>query len=206
SDRENTLVSCTGNDRPSAGIDANGYGPFEDQLLDEQQTARVTNATGGTFTLTFNGQTTTPLAFNATAAQIDAALEALANIGANNIQTSGGPVDTANVNVFFRRALQQTDQAQLTANGAGLTGTTPTVTMATVAVGGWFQRPTGDARRSTLNTNDLRGKVLRIAVKSTDITLADANKPDLGAGGAYTIPAGNLFPLVGGVPPAKTRP
>ena len=53
---------------------------------------RVTNATGGTFTLTFNGQTTAPLAYNATAAQVDAALEALSNVGANNIQTSGGPV------------------------------------------------------------------------------------------------------------------
>ena len=77
----------------------------------------MTNATGGTFTLTFNGQTTAPLPFNATAAQIDAALEALSNIGADNIQTSGGPVNTANVNVFFRRALQQSDQNQMTADG-----------------------------------------------------------------------------------------
>ena len=48
----------------------------------------MTNATGGTFTLTFNGQTTAPLAFNATAAQIEAALEALSNIGAGNIQAT----------------------------------------------------------------------------------------------------------------------
>ena len=45
-----------------------GFGPFNDQLTDEAQTVRVTNATGGTFTLTFNGQTTSPLAFNSTAA------------------------------------------------------------------------------------------------------------------------------------------
>ena len=43
----------------------------------ERRRSASTNATGGTFTLTFNGQTTAPLAFNATAAQIDAALEAL---------------------------------------------------------------------------------------------------------------------------------
>ena len=53
---------ATGDDTPAGGINANGYGPFEDQLLDEQQTVRNTNATGGTFTLTFNGQTTAPLA------------------------------------------------------------------------------------------------------------------------------------------------
>ena len=110
-DKHNNLWITTGDDTPAAGIDANGYGPFEDQLLDEQQTVRATNATGGTFTLTFNGQTTAALPYNATAAQIDTALEALSNVGANNIQTSGGPVNTANVNVFFRRALQQSDQA-----------------------------------------------------------------------------------------------
>jgi PKD repeat protein len=206
-DTHNNLWLVTGNDTPPGGIDANGFGPFEDQLLDEQQTVRVTNATGGTFTLSFSGQTTDPLPFNANAGQIDQALEALPGIGANNIQTSGGPVSTANVNVFFRRALQQSDQPQLTADGSGLTGSTPpSVTTATAAEGGWFQRPTGDARRSTLNTNDLRGKVLRIHVKDSDIGPGDANKPDLGAGGAYTIPAGNLFPLVGGQPPDKTRP
>ena len=80
-DKHNNLWMVTGDDTPAGGINANGYGPFEDQLLDEQQTVRVTNATGGTFTLTFNGQTTAPLAYNATAAQIDAALEALSNVG-----------------------------------------------------------------------------------------------------------------------------
>ena len=37
----------------------------------------------GTFTLTFKGQTTAPLPFDATAAQIDTALEALSTVGAN---------------------------------------------------------------------------------------------------------------------------
>ena len=90
-DKHNNLWMVTGDDTPAGGIRANGYGPFEDELTDEQQTVRITNATGGTFTLTFNGQTTAPLPYNATAAHVDAALEALSNIGANNIQTSGGP-------------------------------------------------------------------------------------------------------------------
>ena len=96
-DKHNNLWLVTGDDTPAGGINASGYGPFNDQLTDEQQTVRVTNATGGTFTLTFNGQTTAPLPFNATAAQVDAALEALSNVGANNVQTSGGPANTANV-------------------------------------------------------------------------------------------------------------
>src|SRR3954469_12283860 len=158
-DKAGNLWMVTGDDTPAAGINGGGYGPFNDQLTDEQQTVRGATATGGTFTLTFNGQTTAPLAFNATAAQVDTALEALSNVGANNIQTSGGPVNTANVNVFFRRALQQSDQDQISGDGAALTGTSPTLGTATAQEGGWYQRPTGDDRRSTLNSNDLRGKL-----------------------------------------------
>src|SRR3954447_646874 len=181
-DSSNNLWMTTGDDTPAGGIDANGYGPFEDQLLDEQQTVRATNATGGTFTLTWKGQTTAPIPYNATRDQIDAALEALPNVGANNIQTSGGPVNTANVNVFFRRALQQSNQTQITGSGSALTGTTtPTLTTATTQEGGWFQRRPGDARRSTLNTNALRGKLLRIHVKD-NLTSAAFNKADTGDG------------------------
>src|SRR3954464_3259856 len=211
-DKHNNLWMPTGDDTEAGGINGGGYGPFNDQLTDEQQTVRLANATGGTFTLSFNGQTTAPLAFNSTAAQIDAALEALSNVGANNIQTSGGPVNTANVNVFFRRALQQADQNQITGDGSGLTGNTPTLATATAQEGGWFQRPTGDGRRSTLNTNDLRGKLLRIHVKDT-VTPADFNKADAGDGtGAYTVPAGNLkdyskanYPVVAGQPGFDTK-
>jgi cytochrome c len=49
------------------------------------------------------------------------------------------------------------------------------------------RNPAFDAQRSAANTNDLRGKILRIRVKN---------------GGGYEIPAGNLFPE--GAP--KTRP
>ena len=58
--------------------------------------------------------------------------------------------------------------------------------------------PHVDARRGALNTNDLRGKVLRIKVKDGDIAPAEANQ----FGGAYTVPAGNLFALG----TDKTRP
>ena len=41
------------------------------------------------------------------------------------------------------------------------------------------RNPAFDAQRTSANTNDLRGKVLRIKVRRAD--------------GTYTIPAGNLF-------------
>ena len=203
-DRHNTLWMVTGDDTPAGGINAGGMGPFNDQLTDEQQTVRTGGPAGGTFTLTFKGQTTAALPSEATAAQIDAALEGLSTVGANNVQVAGGPVNstTATTSVYFRRTLQQTDQPQLTASGVGGT----TVAIATAQEGGWFQRPSADARRGALNTNDLRGKVLRINVKAGDIGGADANKADLGSGtGAYSIPSGNLFPLAGGAQQQKTR-
>src|SRR6202008_3027135 len=70
-DKHGNLWFVTGDDTPAGGINAGGYGPFNDQLTDEQQTVRVTNATGGTFTLTWNGQTTAALPFNATNTQVD---------------------------------------------------------------------------------------------------------------------------------------
>ena len=86
----------------------------------------------------------------------------------------------------------------MTADASGLIGTTPTVTIATTTQGGLFNAPHVDARRSALNTNDLRGKVLRITVKDDDISPSEANT----LGGAYTVPAGNLFPAG----TARTRP
>ena len=61
-DKHNNLWLVTGDDTPAGGGNSGGFGPFNDQKTVEQQTLRVNNATGGTFTLTFNGQTTAPLA------------------------------------------------------------------------------------------------------------------------------------------------
>ena len=90
-DKHGNLWMTTGDDTPAGGINGGGFGVFNSQKTDEQQVIRVTNATGGTYTLTFDGQTTAPLAFNATNAQVDAALEALSNLGPNTIQTQRRP-------------------------------------------------------------------------------------------------------------------
>src|SRR5260370_13519041 len=59
---------------------------------DELQTVTITGGpTGGTFTLTFGGNTTSALNWNCTAAQMQTALQALASIGANNALVTGGP-------------------------------------------------------------------------------------------------------------------
>ncbi|HWK27577.1 MAG TPA: ThuA domain-containing protein [Solirubrobacter sp.] len=188
-DKHNNLWLVTGDDTPAGGGNSGGFGPFNDQKTNETQTLRITNATGGTFTLTFNGQTTAALAHNATAAQIQAALEALSNIDPGDIAVTGGPINSANVSVNFRGAFAETNVNQITGDTAALEGTGATLAATTAAnsEGGLFTAPFVDARRSAQNTNDLRGKVLRISVQND---------------GSYTIPAGNLFTLG----QAKTRP
>ena len=108
---------------------------------------------------------------------------------------------------LFKGTFEEKDVAQLTASNGSLTGTTPAVAIATTREGGWYRAPHTDSARSALNTNDLRGKVnphprqgRRHRPRRT------STRPTLGQGGAYTIPKGNLFPLVAGAPQAKTRP
>ena len=63
--------------------------------------------TGGTFTLTFFGSTTASLAYSATAAQVQTALQALGSIGAGNVICAGGPLPTIPVFVTWASALSQ---------------------------------------------------------------------------------------------------
>src|SRR5215204_1862919 len=96
-DKDNNLWFVTGDDTPAGGGNSGGFSPHNDQLTNESQTLRVNGANGGTFTLTFGGQTTAPIAFSATAAAVQAALEALDNLQPGDILATGGPVNTGNV-------------------------------------------------------------------------------------------------------------
>lgn len=53
------------------------------------QTVSIPGATGGTFTLSLDHFTTSALAFNASSATVQAALEALLNVGAGNLSVTG---------------------------------------------------------------------------------------------------------------------
>lgn len=93
--------------------------------------------TGGTFTLTFSGQTTGTIAYNATAATVDTALEALSNIGAGDVTCTGGPLPSSPVLIEFTGALAGANQPLITGDGALLTGGAANVgNGATVTQGG----------------------------------------------------------------------
>src|SRR4029079_4501695 len=128
-DKHNTLWLVTGDDTPSGGGNSGGFSPHNDMKTDETQTVRAT-ATSGTFTLTFDGQSTAPLAYNATAAAIQSALEALSNVAPGDVIVTGGRVNGANVTVQFDGAYAQKNVPPLTSGGA---------TIATTQEGDWVQ-------------------------------------------------------------------
>jgi hypothetical protein len=79
----------------------------------EVQTLTI-DATGGTFTATFSGQTTAALAYNLRASALQAALEALSSIGSGNVKvtqpkrlytltvTAGGDAGTFHIKVRYK--------------------------------------------------------------------------------------------------------
>lgn len=87
--------------------------------------------TAGTFTLTYDGQTTTGIAFNATAAAVQAALELLTNIGTGNVLGAGGPLPGTAVTITFQGTLAGKNVSLMTANSTGLTGGTASVAATT---------------------------------------------------------------------------
>lgn len=104
----------------------------------EVQSIAITGGpTGGTFTITYSGQTTAAIVYNATAAQVQTALTALSNLGAGQVTCTGGPLPTTAVAVTFGGTLAGIDVAPFTASGALLTGgTTPAVVVTTTTPGG----------------------------------------------------------------------
>lgn len=101
--------------------------------VSEVQTLSTVGGTAGTFTLTFRGATTTPIAYNATAAAIQTALQALSTIGAGNATATGGPASTAPVVITFAGTLALTPVDLITANVTGVTGATGGVVTRTTA-------------------------------------------------------------------------
>jgi hypothetical protein len=109
--------------------------------LDEVQTVTITGTpTGGTFTLTFSGQTTAAIAYNATAATVEAALAALSNIRDEDITVTGGPGPGTAYTVTFDGgwggAYDGANVAAMTATGSFTGGSTPAVAVTTATGGG----------------------------------------------------------------------
>jgi hypothetical protein len=103
-----------------------------DEPTDEAQTAAVLNATGGTFTLTYQSSTTSALPYNASPGGVQNALAALSPIGIGNVRV----INVSPYSIYFQRLLSGEALPVLTADATGLTGTTPSVQVLELIQGG----------------------------------------------------------------------
>jgi len=96
----------------------------------EAQTITVTGTpTGGTYNLTYDGDTTAAIPYNATATQVANALAALDTLDAGDIAVTGGPHPGTPIVVTFD--ISAGDVALMTATPTLTGGTSPAVTVTT---------------------------------------------------------------------------
>jgi hypothetical protein len=128
----------------SDGFDVSGDG-FAKALLagqalggvtNEAQTVTITGTpTGGSFTLTFNGETTATILYNANAATVQTALEGLASIEPGDVVVTGGPGPGTPYVVTFTGYYAGQNVTQMTAAHTFTGGTTPNVAVTTTTPG-----------------------------------------------------------------------
>ena len=114
----------------------------------EIQTITIEDATYGTFTITYAGQTTSALAYNANAATVQAALIALSNLASGDVVVTGTSVVTG-LTLTFGGTLAGTDVAEVTATLTGLVNTAVATDTAGVAAVDEVQSITVDAAGGT---------------------------------------------------------
>jgi hypothetical protein len=112
---------------------------YGDQLglhTNEVQQIAITGVpTGGNFTLTFDGETTADIVYNAAASVVATALKALSNVGPNDVTCTGGALPGTPVVVTFVGNLAEQDVPLMTATPALTGGTAPAIAITTVTPG-----------------------------------------------------------------------
>jgi hypothetical protein len=113
------------------GYDVVESGPDDAPLVDEVDEVRI-RASSGTFSLGYEGEATAPLAFDASPAAVEAAINALPAIsaGGGSVTVAGGPGDPSGDSpyevTFDGGPLSKTNvQLSLDANGLGIPAGTP---------------------------------------------------------------------------------
>jgi len=108
-----------------AKIKVDGF-PTTSPVAEVQTLSFTQAATAGTFTLTYDGHTTDPIPYNATTAQIQAALEALSNVSPGDITVSGDDLTTAGGTMTFTFTTSAGDVDMIAIDPTNLTPSTRT--------------------------------------------------------------------------------
>jgi hypothetical protein len=136
----------------------------------EKQTITLdSGVSDGTFTLTYDGQTTPDLAYNISAADMQTALRALSSInGANAAVTAGDPSGWV---VEFIGTLAHTDASAITGDGTNLVGDVKTVTVVETVKGNAATvnvTETVQGHLATVNiTETVKGNLATVGVTET---------------------------------------
>lgn len=122
----------------TANQQAQARGFLADLGTSSQQSIEIQNATGGSFTLTFSGQTTVAIPYPSGANVVQNALAALSTIGLGNVNVSenAGVPGTVFYIVSLVEALAHVAQPMLTINASGLTGVGVITNITQVVAGG----------------------------------------------------------------------
>jgi hypothetical protein len=121
-------VMSSPTDIPALPVDPRAVSVFVGNTfsVNEVQTLAINGATG-TYVITYDGQSTAPIAVAATTAAVQSALQGLSNIGANNVTVAGTP--GTSYTITFVGALAGLDVSSLVLSA--FTGGPPTIVVTT---------------------------------------------------------------------------
>jgi hypothetical protein len=123
---------------PTSGANVGYAVPLVSKVTEVQAITITGGPTGGTIALTLDGETASGIAYNATAAAVQTALEGLSNVNPGDVAVSGGPGPATPWAVTFGPATKWAgkDVPQMTAASSLTGGTSPAVAVTTTTPGG----------------------------------------------------------------------
>lgn len=152
------------------------YGMYDPgTVVNESVSIVATGGTAGDFTASLDGETSGPIAWNATAAAVLAVLEAMSNIDPGDVTVTGGPLPATPVVITFATGGQYADRnvADLTITDNITNGTaTPTITQgggAGAATGGAGLEVAKGHLLFPVSTTDARGVNLVAGARPTSL-------------------------------------
>jgi hypothetical protein len=131
------------------------YAPYTPK---NESVSIAVDATAGNWTVTINGQATGNIAFNATAAAVQAAVELLDDVSPGDITVTGGPGASGGLTPYvfkWNGDFEDADAPAITAQDVTLTGGGDALTVTTTAGGGGDGTEKG--KGLLLTTQDLHG-------------------------------------------------
>lgn len=188
----------TGDDAGKVGPFQAGSGAAGAAAVNEVQTIGLGSASAGTVTITFDGQTTSAIAYNANAATIQAALETLSNVAPGDIVVTGGAWPST-ATLTFGGAYAGTNVSEVTVTPTGLTGGTVTVNTTTQgSAAGVLVGAASDGRGDPKNIVGINDTFLpwQLIERDVEVGVLQTGKPvqawcfELNAAGVY-IPLTN---------------